>query len=103
MASKVDLPNVSQLCEKARLSLTPEEVKDFESQIGRIVDWFAQLQEVDLTNVSPAIRVGEIDATSTLRPDTATIFAYRESMLASAPDRDGPFLKVPKILKENQE
>lgn len=26
MASKVDLPNVSQLCEKARLSLTPEEV-----------------------------------------------------------------------------
>lgn len=28
MASKVDLPNVSQLCEKARLSLTPEEVND---------------------------------------------------------------------------
>lgn len=27
----------------------------------------------------------------------------REAMLAAAPDRDGPFLKVPKIMKENQE
>lgn len=102
-ASKVDPPNVSVLCEKARLTLTAEEVKDFEPQIGRIVDWFAQLQDIDLDNVPPAIRVGEIDPTKTLRPDMAQLFPDREAMLASAPDRDGPFLKVPKIMKENQE
>ncbi|KAG0561023.1 hypothetical protein M758_9G034100 [Ceratodon purpureus] len=102
-ASKVDPPNIAHLCEKARLTLSPEEVKDFEPQIGRIVDWFAQLQEIDLTDVPPAIRVGEIDPTKTLRPDTPKTFADREAMLASAPDRDGPFLKVPKIMKENQE
>jgi hypothetical protein len=35
--------------------------------------------------------------------DMVHISFCREAMLASAPDRDGPFLKVPKIMKENQE
>ncbi|CAM6084395.1 unnamed protein product [Calypogeia fissa] len=100
---QVEPPNLTQLCEKARLHLTPEEIADFTPKIASVVDWFSQLQDVDVENVAPAIRVGEVEGESTLRADVPSIFEEQEAMLAAAPEREGPYLKVPRILKENTE
>ncbi|KAL0407734.1 UNVERIFIED_CONTAM: Glutamyl-tRNA(Gln) amidotransferase subunit C, chloroplastic/mitochondrial [Sesamum radiatum] len=56
--SSLDPPDVSRLAETARISLTPQEVDEFEPKIRQVVDWFAQLQAVDLDSVEPAIRAG---------------------------------------------
>jgi aspartyl-tRNA(Asn)/glutamyl-tRNA(Gln) amidotransferase subunit C len=103
MASKVEPPNIAHLCEKARLSLTPQEVEEFEPQIGRIVDWFAQLQEIDVADVAPAIHVGDVNGINTLRSDEPNVFPNRKAMMGAVPELEGSFIKVPKILKENQE
>ncbi|CAM6123565.1 unnamed protein product [Calypogeia fissa] len=100
---QVEPPNLTQLCEKARLHLTPEEIADFTPKIASVVDWFSQLQDVDVENVVPAVRVGEVEGESTLRADVPSIFEEQEAMLAAAPEREGPYLKVPRILKENTE
>ncbi|BBN20089.1 hypothetical protein Mp_8g16340 [Marchantia polymorpha subsp. ruderalis] len=100
---QVEPPNLAQLCDKARISLSAKEIEEFSPQISKVVDWFAQLQDVDVENIEPAIRVGALDGKSALRADTPVIFEERETMIASLPDREGPYMRVPKILKENVE
>ncbi|KAL2609857.1 hypothetical protein R1flu_028430 [Riccia fluitans] len=100
---QVEPPNLAQLCDKARISLSPKEIEEFTPQISKVVDWFSQLQDVDVENVEPAIRVGAVDGTNTLRADQPVTFQDREALLAAIPDREGPYMKVPKILKENEE
>eukprot|EP00246_Nothoceros_aenigmaticus_P013045 TRINITY_DN4313_c0_g1_i1.p1 TRINITY_DN4313_c0_g1~~TRINITY_DN4313_c0_g1_i1.p1 ORF type:complete len:167 (-),score=13.81 TRINITY_DN4313_c0_g1_i1:268-720(-) len=115
LAGEVEPPNVAELCQKARLAMTPKEMEDLGPKIRRVVEWFAQLQDVDVDGVSPAIGVGGeafvnglssaggIDGAGTLRSDVPSGFGNREAMLAAIPDREGPYLKVPKVLKENIE
>ncbi|KAJ7568216.1 hypothetical protein O6H91_01G023700 [Diphasiastrum complanatum] len=102
-AASVEPPNISDLCEKARLFLTSEEVADIEPQLVQIADWFSQLQDVDLEDVIPAVRAGDLEDGISLRADVPNSFIERDAMLRAAPDVQGPFLKVPKILKENME
>lgn len=100
--STIQPPNVIQLAEKARITLTPKEVEEFGPKLEQIVDWFGQLQEVDLENISPAIRA-DVGNHNTLRSDVPSIFEAREDMLAAVPEAEGPYVKVPKILNENME
>ncbi|KAL3678656.1 hypothetical protein R1sor_021612 [Riccia sorocarpa] len=102
-ARQVEPPNLVELCDKARISLSPKEIEEFSPQISKVVDWFSQLQDVDVENIEPAIRVGAAEGTNNLRADIPVTFQDREAMLASIPDREGPYMKVPKILKENEE
>ncbi|XP_002976580.2 glutamyl-tRNA(Gln) amidotransferase subunit C, chloroplastic/mitochondrial [Selaginella moellendorffii] len=97
-------PNVGELCEKARLSLTPDEAAEIGPQISRVVDWFGQLQEVELDNVDPAIRVGhEVESQRGLRRDEHLDFTEKDSMVASVGEKEGVFIKVPKILNEQSD
>ena len=41
----------------ARLELTPEEEEQFTAQLGRILEYFEQLSELDVTNVQPTTGV----------------------------------------------
>ncbi|XVF35386.1 hypothetical protein REPUB_Repub18cG0141200 [Reevesia pubescens] len=49
-------PDVARLAETARISLHPNEVDEFAPKIRQVIDWFGQLQVVDLDSVEPAIR-----------------------------------------------
>eukprot|EP00897_Mesotaenium_endlicherianum_P000475 jgi/Mesen1/10428/ME000082S09930 len=100
---RIEPPDVADLCERARLSVSPEEMEDFKVSLGRIVDWFGQLQEIDVEGVPPAIRVGELEEGNTVRPDVAVTFEERAAMIAQAPEMEGPYLRVPKMLNENAE
>ncbi|XP_058107351.1 glutamyl-tRNA(Gln) amidotransferase subunit C, chloroplastic/mitochondrial isoform X3 [Magnolia sinica] len=51
-------PDVPRLADTARISLTPKEVEDFAPKIQQMIDWFGQLQAVDLESVEPALRAG---------------------------------------------
>ncbi|CAN4102891.1 unnamed protein product [Withania somnifera] len=49
-------PDTARLAETARISLNPLEVEEFGPKIQQVVDWFGQLQGVDLQSIKPAIR-----------------------------------------------
>ncbi len=96
MISREQVHKVAHL---ARLELTEQEEAEFTTQLGSILDYFEQLSELDTSNVKPTTRV--IEVTNVTRPDELQPFSDRESILAIAPELDGDFFKVPKILSED--
>ena len=80
----------------ARLELTPEEEEKFTVQLSGILDYCEQLNELDVSDVPPTTRA--IDVSNITRQDAMQPYPNREAILDSAPDRDGEFFKVPKII-----
>lgn len=97
--SMLDREQVQKVAQLARLDLTPDEEERFTSQLDSILDYFQQLNELDTSNVPPTARA--IDVSNVTRTDTLEAWENREAILDSAPDRDGEFFKVPKILNES--
>lgn len=97
-SSSLDPPDVHHLAGTARISLTPQEVEEFGPKIQQVVQWFGQLQAVDLANVEPAIR-SDIDGDN-LREDVPKTFQNREAIVAGIPSYEEPYIKVPKVLNK---
>jgi aspartyl-tRNA(Asn)/glutamyl-tRNA(Gln) amidotransferase subunit C len=80
----------------ARLRFSPEEESPLATELDAILAYMDKLNQLDTDRVEPfkpAIRCNPLrEDRVTNRPDT-------ESLLANAPDRDGTFFKVPKIIE----
>ncbi len=92
----IDIDQVRKVANLARLQLTEAEQQQFTGQLNRILEYVQQLDELDTTDVAPTTRA--IEVSNITRPDQLEVFAEREAILASAPDREEDFFKVPKIL-----
>jgi aspartyl-tRNA(Asn)/glutamyl-tRNA(Gln) amidotransferase subunit C len=90
----------------ANLELTPEELPAMGRDLNAILGYIAQLNELDVANVSPMAQVSEIilDAMggkveeTPLREDTPVPCLERESVMRAAPETDGAFFKVPQVI-----
>jgi len=89
--------DVQRLAELAQIEVTEEEAKDWAPKIAEIVDWFGQLEKVDVKGVEPAARASS-DEANVLRPDTPRIFEDRERLVSEMPQMEGPYVKVPKVM-----
>lgn len=94
----LDRDQVRKVAHLARLSLTPEEEEKFTTQLGGILDYVEQLKELDTDAVAPTARA--IDVSNVTRSDTLETWADKESILDCAPEREGEFFRVPKIMNE---
>ncbi|KAJ0431947.1 putative glu-tRNAGln amidotransferase C subunit, glu-tRNAGln amidotransferase superfamily, subunit C [Helianthus annuus] len=99
VCSSLERPDVARLAETARISLTPQEAEEFAPKIQQVVDWFGQLQDVDLQSVEPAIRP-DTEAGS-FREDSPETFDNREAIIAAIPSYEEPYIKVPKVLNKD--
>ena len=90
----IDIAHVARL---ARLPLTDEESARFSAQFGRLFEFIRDLQALDVSAVHPTAQV--IPLHDVVRPDEVIACLDREAALANAPDRDGPFFKMPRILE----
>ncbi|MFM6311027.1 MAG: Asp-tRNA(Asn)/Glu-tRNA(Gln) amidotransferase subunit GatC [Dolichospermum sp.] len=68
----------------------------FTTQLGDILDYIQQLNQLDVTNVAPTTRA--IDVSNVTREDILQPYPEREAILNSAPQQEGDFFRVPKIL-----
>ncbi|WP_317214108.1 Asp-tRNA(Asn)/Glu-tRNA(Gln) amidotransferase subunit GatC [Gluconobacter sp. GP1] len=93
----LDAKTVTRIARLARIGLEPEEVDSLGKDMGSIIDWVEQLNEVDVTDVPPMIGTGL--ATPRLREDRVTDGNRRDDVLSNAPDREGPFYTVPKVVE----
>lgn len=96
MPLMIDIDQVRKVANLARLQLTEAEQQQFTGQLNRILEYVQQLDELDTTDIAPTTRA--IEVSNITRPDRLEVFAEREAILASAPDREEDFFKVPKIL-----
>ncbi|CBI20601.3 hypothetical protein PVL29_003913 [Vitis rotundifolia] len=92
-------PDLPRLAETARISLTPHEVEEFAPKIRQVIDWFGQLQAVDLQSIEPSIRADTEG--DNLRDDSPETFENREAIIAAIPSYEEPYLKVPKVLNKD--
>lgn len=91
----LDRAQVQKVAHLARLQLTPEEEEKFTTQLSSILDYFELLSELDVTGVQPTTRA--IEVSNVVRVDREQPYS-REDILNGAPDREGEFFKVPKIV-----
>ena len=96
MASeKIDVRYVARL---ARIALSEEEVERFGKQLGDLLEHVNVLSELDTASVSATAQV--VESRNVARPDDVGPSLDRETVLAMAPQRQGAFFRVPKIIAE---
>jgi len=95
--TQADIEKVAQL---AHLELAEEELKIFGPQMAEIVSYVEQLNELDTTNVEPALGglTPEGEATISSREDEIRGSLGQQTALAEAPDPASGHFRVPKVL-----
>ncbi|RSL16406.1 aspartyl/glutamyl-tRNA(Asn/Gln) amidotransferase subunit C [Edaphobacter aggregans] len=103
--TSVTIDDVRRVAELANLELTSDEEPRMQRDLNAILGHIAQLNELDTANVSPMAQVGEmlggaiLDCGETLRTDAVRPLVNRATVMASAPETDGRFFKVPKVIE----
>ena len=92
-----DIEKIAQL---AHLELREEELKTFGPQITEIIAYVEQLNELDTTNVEPALGglTPQGETTETLRLDEIRGSLGQKIALSQAPDPAEGHFRVPKVL-----
>jgi aspartyl-tRNA(Asn)/glutamyl-tRNA(Gln) amidotransferase subunit C len=93
--SRSDVDKVSLL---ARLRLTDQELEKMTTQLGQVVDYFRQLDELDTTQVQPMAHAADIS--SVFADDELLPSLPREQALANSPKHDDECYRVPAVLGE---
>ncbi|MGF1574632.1 MAG: Asp-tRNA(Asn)/Glu-tRNA(Gln) amidotransferase subunit GatC [Cyanophyceae cyanobacterium] len=92
----IEIEQVRHVAHLARLELTPAEEEQLTRQLGDILSYVEQLQELDTEGIEPTFHA--LDVPSLTRPDQVQPWPDTESILAGAPERADQFFKVPRIL-----
>ena len=98
---KVAAEDVRRVAELAYLELTAEEETRMQRDLNAVLDYIAQLNELDTSAVEPMAQVAEVlgNAPGSLRADSARPSLARNAVMAAAPETDGAFFKVPKVIE----
>ena len=96
MGQSIDREQVLRVGHLARIELTDEEVETFSRQLSDILEYANKLSELDTEQVEPMAH--PLPLTNVFREDEAGPTLTVAEALANAPERDGDFFKVPKVL-----
>ena len=96
--SKITAKDVRKVAQLARLDLPDDQIATYTEQLEKILAYVAQLEKIDTTNVKPTTRAVEV--VNVTRTDEVSATPVREELLNLAPQREGDFFRVPKILAE---
>jgi aspartyl-tRNA(Asn)/glutamyl-tRNA(Gln) amidotransferase subunit C len=103
--SEVTLEQVRHVADLANLELTAEELPRMARDLNAVLGYIEQLNELDTADVPPMAQVAEVLgvqpalAGETLRSDTVRPSIDRSLVMAEAPETDGRFFKVPKVIE----
>lgn len=89
---------IEDLAHLSRLRLSEEGKAVMLEDIRKMVRFVEQLQEVDVTGVEPLLHMGEVS--NVLREDRVEGSVSREAALRNAPENNGVFFRVAKVIKQ---
>ena len=93
----LSIKEVEHIAQLARLTLTREEKERYRKQLSAILDYVAQLQELDTSQIPPTSSV--LPTRSRLREDVIKPSLDREEVLRNAPQTKDNQFRVPPVLK----
>ena len=108
-AGTVSEEDVRHVADLANLELTAEELPRFVKDMNSILGYIAELNELDVAEVPAMAQVSDILAVTSqqadvlagksLRADAVKPSVDRAAVMADAPETDGRFFKVPKVIE----
>src|SRR5829696_7243379 len=90
---------LDKLAHLARLYIEPAEKEGLKQDLQRMISFVEKLQELDTAGTEPLLHM--TGTTNVLREDVVEGSVSREEALKNAPDTDGVFFKVPKVIKKD--
>jgi aspartyl-tRNA(Asn)/glutamyl-tRNA(Gln) amidotransferase subunit C len=102
MTAKVTVQEVERVAELAHLQLKPDETGPMLNDLNAILDYVAELNELDTAGVAPLAQVSDLDdsaAASVPRADQLALSLDRAVVMPEAPESDQVFFKVPKVIE----
>ncbi len=91
----IDVAYVARL---ARIALTPAEIERFGAQLGVLLEHVGALENLPVADVAATAQV--IPQSNVMRDDLSVPSLDREVVLESAPQREGSYFRVPRIIAE---
>lgn len=104
-APGVSIEDVRHVAELANLELTTDEEPRMLKDLNAILGYIAQLNELDTAGVPAMAQVGEMLGAAAektgaeLRSDAVRPSVDRAAVMSAAPETDGRFFKVPKVIE----
>ncbi len=93
---KLSTEEVARVARLARLDLSEEKTEIFAGQLHNILSYMDKLNEIDTSNVEPMF--SPVEHTTVLRKDVVVKEHTRDEILSNAPDTDGQYFVVPRIV-----
>ena len=103
--TEVTLDDVRHVAALANLQLTAEEEPRMQRDLNAVLEHVARLQELNTDGVEPMAQVGQLLQNepalggSSLRVDVVKPSVDRAAVMHEAPETDGRFFKVPKVIE----
>ena len=98
--ANLDKETIKYLSELCRIECTDEEQASLLEDLGSILGYIDQLNEIDTENVPPCNHV-LADMANVMREDVVGETLPRETFLENAPSQVGGLIRVPPVIKQN--
>lgn len=95
--SRISMEQVKHVAHLARLAITEEEAKQFQDQLGKMISFAEQLNELDTDQVVATSHV--LDMKNVMREDVAKPGLPIEEVVKNAPDHEDGYIRVPSIIE----
>lgn len=99
MSKMIDEKQVREVAMLSRLELSDSEVSTFAAQLSEILSYVEKLGELDTEGVEPLSH--SLPVQNVFRADEPLDTLSTEKALANAPEDDGHFFLVPRILDDD--
>ncbi len=92
----IDAAQIKKAANLARLEVSDDDVSRLTKQLSEILAYAESINELDLTGIKPTAHAVEVE--NVFREDVVTETQIAKDILKQAPQADGVFFKVPKVL-----
>ena len=93
---KIDKGQVDYIANLSRIALSEEEKNKLTEELGKIIEYVEKLNELDTSNVEPMAHATGLK--NVFREDELGQSLSPEKALENAPDKEGNFFRVPKVV-----
>lgn len=92
----LDEQTVRHMAKLARIGISPEDIAQYQSEMGKIIEFVAQLQNADTEGVAPLSH--PVNVTPSYRPDIVNEPEQREHLQSVAPETESGLYLVPRVV-----
>lgn len=89
---------IDNLAKLSHLSFSEQEKKEIRADLQEMISFIEKLKEVNTEGVVPLLHMS--NNVNMLREDVVQGSVSREEALKNAPETDGTFFKVPKVIRK---